>query len=298
MIGAFINVVAQGMSHQAQTPGDFALAFGIGAASGFAGGAAGQAVGGVLGTATTLGGAIGNGALSGAAGGFVGGFVGGAGNAWANDASFGGGLMSGLKEGGIGALINGVIGGALGGFKYMSAVKKFNMIDPGDIEMTGKKVTYSNGNAKKAQMRYFGKQKGLNELHADGIFPGSSKAMGVTVPLNDGSRLSNVYLKEAAFANKFTLFLTMGHEFVHVAQVYEGLTFYREFYEVGAYEWNKHVYEMAGLNWEGTFAKELHENWRLVASLSEAWRGKYTLPLITDYFWNSLSTFKVLRYVW
>jgi hypothetical protein len=47
---------------------------------------------------------------------------------------------------------------------------------------------------------------------------------------------ADVFLFKAAFVSKRQLFLTMGHEYIHVAQVYAGLprSFLREHY---AYKW-------------------------------------------------------------
>jgi hypothetical protein len=113
MIGAFVNVTMQGWSGNAQTPGDFALAAGIGAASGAAGAGVGSGISSIAGGAI----GFGSGAISGAAGGFAGGFVGGAGNAWATGANFSDGITAGLIGGGWGALGGAVIGGITGGIR-------------------------------------------------------------------------------------------------------------------------------------------------------------------------------------
>jgi RHS repeat-associated protein len=129
MIGAFINVTMQGWSGNAQSVGDFVLAFGVGAAAGAAG--AGVAtgvqtamagasfwapfVGSAEGISTILGAgytsSFFNGALAGGAGGFAGGFTLGMGNGILQNQNIGQASVSGLEAGGWGALSGGIVGG-------------------------------------------------------------------------------------------------------------------------------------------------------------------------------------------
>jgi len=133
MIGAFVNVVMQGWSGNAQTVGDFALSFGIGAAAGALGAGVGTGVqtasagasfwagfvGSAEGISTILGAGYTSsfvtGALAGAAGGFASGFPLGLGNGLLQNQNIGQATMSGLEAGGWGALSGGVIGGISGG---------------------------------------------------------------------------------------------------------------------------------------------------------------------------------------
>jgi RHS repeat-associated protein len=245
IIGAVVNTVIQGATGNIKNFGDFALAMGVGAVSGGAGFGAGQAVAGAVGTIGFAGGA-----LTGAAGGFVGGFVGGAGNAWAGGASFGNGLGAGLTSGGYGALTGGVIGGLSGGIHSVKHGGNFwsgkgatfaNTLSPGAPERVevGDGLEYSNEYAKKFSDNNFGKIKGLNELHADNTLheaskykvdgdyfvSGSTKANAVTTYLGTG-KASNVYFAKAAFSSAKQLYITMGHEYLHVGFYHGGFDNY------------------------------------------------------------------------
>jgi len=133
MVGAFINVVMQGWSGNAQTVGDFALSFGIGAAAGALGAGVGTGiqtasagasfwagfVGSAEGISTILGAGYASsfftGALAGGAGGFASGFTLGLGNGFVQNQNIGQATLSGLEAGGWGALSGGLIGGVAGG---------------------------------------------------------------------------------------------------------------------------------------------------------------------------------------
>jgi len=135
MIGAFVNVTMQGWSGNAQTPGDFALAAGIGAASGAVGAGVGAGVGSVLMGGNFMAGATGScmvnglgffgGAAMGGAGGGAGSFVSGAGNSWAGGSNFGDGLNDGLQAVGIGAIYGSAFGSLFTGFNAVSENRNF-----------------------------------------------------------------------------------------------------------------------------------------------------------------------------
>lgn len=188
------------------------------------------------------------GAASGAAGGFTGGFVGSAGNAWLNGASFGDGLVTGLKGGAIsgisGGLTNGVISGIRasnhGGSFFSGEGATFDYIAPissssDEQVVVGKEMEYSNEYARGFSDRNFGEIKGLNKLIADGSVPdnsylikgdriykcgyevkGSTKLVGINK--------WDVYLYKVAFTSKQQLYLTMGHEYMHIAHGLAGIT--------------------------------------------------------------------------
>ena len=232
-IGAMINLIVQDLSGNINSAGDALLAFGIGAAAGAAGYGLGLAAAGSVGVI-----GFGGGAITGAAGGFAGGFVGGAGNAWMNGASFVQGMNAGMFAGGIGALLGGMIGGLTGGITSVRHGGDFwsgegalfeSYALPGDSPKVGKDLEYSNKFVKKFTDDSFGKIKGLTELHADGIFPleysvngnvvtnneTGAQILGVTRYLGTGNG-SDVYMAMAAFSSKEKLYLTLGHEFLHV----------------------------------------------------------------------------------
>ncbi len=121
-IGGMINTVIQGYMGNINSAGDFALAFGIGAASG----AVGAWAGGAAFSAAAVGGFQG-GFAAGMAGGAAGGFIGGAGNSWMNGASFGDGLLAGCNGAIVGAMVGGVTGGLSRGI--VDCHKGYNFLD-------------------------------------------------------------------------------------------------------------------------------------------------------------------------
>ncbi|MEQ9298568.1 MAG: DUF6443 domain-containing protein, partial [Cyclobacteriaceae bacterium] len=231
----------------------------IGGASGLAGFGAGQAVAGAVGTVGFAGGA-----LTGAAGGFAGGFVGGAGNAWAGGASFSDGLGAGFTSAGYGALTGGVIGGVSGGIQAVKHGGNFwsgkgatfaNTVSAGAPESVevGEGLEYSNEYAQKFSDNNFGEVTGLNELHADNTLhplskyqvdgdyfvSGTTRANAVTTYLGTGKG-SNVYFAKAAFSSAEQLYLTMGHEYLHVGFYHGGFdSFKRQHATIAKWEYDQ-----------------------------------------------------------
>ncbi|MUP36648.1 hypothetical protein GNY23_02305 [Labilibaculum sp. 44] len=206
---------------------------------------------------------IGEGIVVGAAGGFGGGLISGAGNSWLGGANFGEGLGAGLGAGISGAVTGGIIGGVNVGIQQLRMRSEFNKsleLEDSGIELDGKKVVYSQENAKRFSKAVFGDVEGLDNLYInknpnakkyllkDGnIFNNRTKvyAGGVTNisrKLGDGYS-SNVYLSKSAFQSKFKLYLTLGHEYVHVTHYsYPGLqdmfrSQFASFSEHAAYKW-------------------------------------------------------------
>jgi hypothetical protein len=206
----------------------------IGAASGLIGGWAG----GVVGTTPGFLGAV----IPGAIGGAIGGAAAGAGMA-----ALGGGNVgkSALLGAGFGALGGGLLAGLEGGFNAMAHNGNFwngngttfDMVAPApqDNKITvGKDMEYSNSYAQKFSDDNFGKIHGLNKLNADGSKPArySSKGDHVINPQGDavsgvttyaGHGKWDVTLFKAAFISKNYLYLTMGHEYLHVSFNSSGL---------------------------------------------------------------------------
>jgi hypothetical protein len=297
IIGGFINTSIQLLSGNINSTEDFWMSFGIGALSGAAGAGAGSAVSSSLGVATTFGSAVTNGAITGAVGGFSGGFVSGAGNAWMGGANFADGLIAGGKSGISGAIGGAIFGGVSAGYKFNRNLNKLNIATSDDgVEMTGRRnqrVVYSNENARKFQEIYFGEQKGLVGLYADGTWP-CPPGEGCAEPII-GTLKSNVYLKESAFRNKLHLFHVMGHEFVHVAQSNAGLGFFTNFREVGAYSWNEYISRMTVTDIPKDWSNELNIRWKGVAADLYGWNNgeiRRSLIMIDDFFWYNLPTFK------
>ncbi len=239
-IGAAINVGIQGMSGNINSGGDFFLAAGIGALSGAIGSFAGQAVAGALGTATTLGGSIANGALIGASGGLAGGFVGGTGNAWMNGANFGQGLKAGLISGGISAGIGGVLGGISGGIQHLSNKAAFNRLNP-EIDISTNadgSLTPSNETLNNFSDAYFPNYK-YSENVSLNYDPSYTKARAITDPKPINGKY-NIRFATSAFSGKYELFLTMGHEYIHVSHLVNGLNTLK-YGEFAAYKWEYDV---------------------------------------------------------
>ena len=220
--------------------GDFALAAGIGALSGAAGFGAGQLMAGAVGTIGFAGGA-----LTGAVSGFAGGFVGGAGNAWAGGASFTGGLRAGLTSGGYGALTRGLIGGVSGGLQaaryngnfWSGKGATFEYIDTGGaIEQGGKslKDKYNDKFLNKFADIQLDRPDALNSLKAstpkgytnNGDYfarSGNSKVFGVTRKSGIFNKW-DVHISKEAFRSAKQLYVTIGHEYIHVSHYGSGLT--------------------------------------------------------------------------
>jgi len=258
VIGAIINTAVQGISGNINSAGDFCLAMGIGALSGAAGYGAGALMSSAVGTVGIIGGG-----LTGAAGGAAGGFVGGVGNAWANGSNFGDGLVSGLKGAGWGALGGAVVGGITGGitaYKHGGNIltgsgatfdQIASTVPNGNKVEIGEGMTYSNEYAKGFSDTNFGENiKGLDNLYADGSLPNSEFTRSGDLVLNkDGlsvngvtryngvGRGSNVYLYKSAFVSPQQLYVTMGHEYIHVAQFASSYNLSSNQKEYMAYSW-------------------------------------------------------------
>ena len=240
IIGAALNVGSQALAGNIDNFGDFALAAGIGALSGAAGLGAGQLMAGAVGTIGFAGGA-----LTGAAGSFAAGFVGGAGNAWAGGASFAGGLRAGLTSGGYGALTGGLIGGVSGGIQavkhggnfWSGKSATFEYIDTGGaIEQGGKslKDKYNDKFLNKFADIQLDRPDALNSLKAstpkgytnNGDYferIGNSKVFGVTRKSGIFNKW-DVHISKEAFRSAKQLYVTIGHEYIHVSHYGKGLT--------------------------------------------------------------------------
>jgi RHS repeat-associated protein len=224
-IGGMVNVMIQGMSGNINSVGDFGKAFGVGALAGAGGAFVGGAVAGAIGFGGFAGGAV----VGGSAG-FAGGFIGGAGNAWVQGASFGGGLKAGLIGGGMGAVTGGVIGGIQGAIQSHQQVQSFRKgasalgVDEGgsvpatdDFLNQAQKAWYPD-----APMEYVDNftvenvPKGVFDKHPDAYGLTRAKYYANSKILTGRSDV--FFNQDLAFSSAKQLFLTMGHEFIHVSQ--------------------------------------------------------------------------------
>ena len=248
ILGSFTNAAAQVMSGNVNNGAQFWYSAGVGAFSGGLGGAAGYGAG--VAASAWLGGGLGAGCgvPVGAASGFSGGFVGTSSAAWIQGASFYQGLWSGIKSGFVGELLGAFMGGLEAGYYakqhggnfWTGKGAVFDQMSTYTIK--GEPVNYSTEDALAFSDEYFGEDiDGLNELYADGSLPnvkkykylyntkgevikykvlknGSLQKLGKTngTTIYLGKSKSNVYLYQTAFASKEQLYLTMGHEYLHV----------------------------------------------------------------------------------
>ncbi|MGB3180746.1 MAG: RHS repeat-associated core domain-containing protein [Cyclobacteriaceae bacterium] len=272
IIGVAINLMINDMQGNINSGWD-ALKYGaIGGVSGLAGFGIGQVVAGAVGTIGFTGAAI-----TGASSGFAGGFVGGAGNAWAGGNSFSNGLVSGVTAGAYGALIGGVIGGISGG---MNATKHGGNSWSGkrtkhDIfyiqgNYKGDPVEYNNESAKEFSDKWFGKDiKGVDNLYANGSIPDGYTMKGDAVFNRKGNEVlgttsyngtgkgSNVYLYKKSFEASQKLYMTMGHEYIHVGHLNAGL-FNARYSEHAALTWSRNQSKAFGIiSYNETWANEL-----------------------------------------
>ena len=246
LLGAYINAYVQVRYGSVNTVGGMFMAAGVGALSGITGGWAGGAIAGTLGMATTMGSAMLNGAITGAVGGFAGGFVGGAGNAWISGANFGQGLKAGLIGGGIGALGGAIIGGIQGGFQLSKQKSIFARLDDGSITTTPDgKLVASNETLDEFSDKFFKEYKyrdRLRNIYNDELVRttvGDGHNAFTSNVLIDGKY--NIYYANSAFDSKLKLFLTMGHEYVHVAHFVNISSLNQNYSDYAAYKWESNV---------------------------------------------------------
>jgi RHS repeat-associated protein len=290
VLGAIINTTIQGVTGNIQSGGDYYKAIAIGGLSGAAGGLVGQAVAGAIGMSTTLGGSVFNGCITGASGGFAGGFIGGAGNAWAiQGASFGQGLNAGFRGAVSGAISGAVIGGITSGYRFNRINNKISLyLKDADIQFNGRRIAPTQSNLEKM----------INNFTKDGLRDASiadlEDAFGKTIAVGEGSKpgtLSDVLISKRAFRNSFTLFNSVGHEMVHVAQHYAGLAAYTPFMEYGAYDWNRFIYNFEGISMPKNWSEAMNGYFNEAIQMNHNWTSgeiKYSPVLITSYFWHNI----------
>jgi hypothetical protein len=231
-IGAIVNAGIQMISGNINSAGDFLGSLAVGAGSGAAGFGAGSLVQGIGFIA---------GAGAGALGGAAGGFVGGSGNAWLEGVSFGQGLVAGSKGAVLGAITGGAIGGISGGLYATRQGGNFWNGDGATFDLLatgyqgdGNPVEYSNESVRSFSKEYFGDVKGLKEVYADGtvqkgytakdgiIYNKAGNAIDATTVYYAKGKYSKVFFSKTAFVSKEYLYLSMGHEYMHVAYNYQG----------------------------------------------------------------------------
>ncbi len=239
VIGGIVNATVN--SKNIQSFADAGKYFGIGMISGALGAGIGTGVnvamaGGSFGAGfwgTTTGvSSIGfvAGAATGASAGFAGGFVTGVGNSWLGGNNFRQGLWDGVKEGVMGALIGGVTGGIIGQLQHMNETYLFRKgcetlgVGEGDpvpatdrFLLDAQKAWHPNAPMDKVgDFTTENIPSGINMIDKNG-----NLAYGRTVPTSLNSKftgISDVYFSKIAFSSAKQLFVTMGHEFVHVNQ--------------------------------------------------------------------------------
>lgn len=244
--------------------------FGIGAAAGAAGAIAGGAVAGLVSSAftsvaTTGAQFIGRGIVVGAAGGFAGGFAGGATGAWFSGASFTQGLEAGLKNGGFGALTGGVIGGLNGAITYYQTRNNFLATYPNAqmhtrIERTDKALREFSDKYF-ADYKYNGKTLLSHDQNLKTSGGTSRKTLGGKYVIRFG---------EGAFRNDFSMYITMGHEYVHVAHYINVSNFTNALSEAAAYEYTLKLLDINSGNYDIDKVREIQRGFFNKAGISGA----------------------------
>jgi hypothetical protein len=239
---------------------------------------------------TTLGGSVFNGCITGASGGFAGGFIGGAGNAWAiQGASFGQGLNAGFRGAVSGAISGAVIGGITSGYRFNRINNKISLyLKDADIQFNGRRIAPTQSNLEKM----------INNFTKDGLRDASiadlEDAFGKTIAVGEGSKpgtLSDVLISKRAFRNSFTLFNSVGHEMVHVAQHYAGLAAYTPFMEYGAYDWNRFIYNFEGISMPKNWSEAMKGYFNEAIQMNHNWTSgeiKYSPVPISSYLWQNI----------
>jgi RHS repeat-associated protein len=221
--------------------------FGAVVSGGMAGAVSGAVGGSISAGVSALGTGIGflSGFGAGAAGGILGGFssafISGTWNSWMQGNGFSAGLMDGMKSGTISAAISGAIGGITGGVEAgMYAARHggdfwsgngatFDQLALSPSSSTtiteGKGMKYNNEYARKFSNDNLGYTE--KNLHADGSMAPGRYAKGDIVYDPKGREVwgsatyykgrLDVYLYKAAFTSPERLYLTMQHEYFHVA---------------------------------------------------------------------------------
>ncbi len=252
LITGYINLFTQVATGNIHSIGGFALSFGVGALSGAVGYGVGALIGRALPTATTFGQAVFNGAAIGFSSGFAEGFVSGIGNSWIGGSSFIQGIDDGITQGGLGGLGGFTLGGAVGGFGYFKAKHDFNAIeryidvktnpDGSLIPSTETLNEFSDKVFSNFQYR-----RNANLLYIEGYVESIDENYAAITEGMQKNGVCNVYFSKKSFNSKFSLYLDMGHEYVHVAnRVRLGSAFNSKYSEYAAYMWNHELFPPSG----------------------------------------------------
>ncbi len=248
---SWMGIIHKATKNQFGNFWDFSKAFFPGVAATATGYGVGYWVKEGLGVAKTLTEAIANGAKIGAASGAAAGFVEGASSAWANGAGFGRGLAEGFMGGGIGAATGFITGRWAGAAGFNKQTKEFYRLAASDP--TGADGVLIPGNKELADFsdHYLGEatfKDDANDIYDDNRVKSSKKknAIAYTDPNKTSDGKYNIYYSTAAFKDKLTLFLTMTHEYLHVAQLASNLHHLNNM-EYAAYDLEADMLKKAGL---------------------------------------------------
>lgn len=215
----------------------------VGGLAGYAGGVVSSALAPIA-NSGFLGGALAGGASSSAAS-----FVSGTGFSLMNRDPVSKALLNGAIGSGIGCALGGILGGLFSGISSAVHGGNFWTGEGATYEFSygrkllgdetirvGDEMEYSNDYAQSFSNRNYGPQKYVKRLFADGTIPNNNYHYeGDYVVNNKGEFLfgaathggfgegSDVYLFKAAFTSKEQLYLTMGHEYLHVAFHHSGI---------------------------------------------------------------------------
>ncbi len=255
-IGGFINLAMN--DHKADNFWQKLGYFAVGAAAGALSFGAGAGISSALAAGPSF---IG-GALVGGGAGFTSGFTTGLGNGLIQGQNFSDALWGGIQGGVMGGLTGGAIGGVAGGINSVvhggnfwtgsgATFEQVAQVPSNSNSVTvGEGMEYSNKYAKDFSDAHFGKEiKGLNELYADRVPNGYQRVGdyvqniktgdyvdGIARYLGVGKGGTDVYLFKSAFTDPMKLYMTMGHEYVHIGiNVYYGKNVIHNKSEAAAY---------------------------------------------------------------
>ncbi len=228
--------------------GDMAKGLFVGAATGAAGAWAGGAAVGALFSqpVSTFGGFVAQGAVGGFTGGGTSGFVNGIGNACISGSSLNQVISTGFN-GLITGSIAGGISGALFGMLQYAYEKGHFMAIARNNELTSNpntKLTPSSETLNEFSDKYYPDYKfrdKSNLIYKKGYVESINSEWGAYTDPKMVNGRYNVYFAESSFSSPFNLYLNMGHEYIHVAQLLTINNYISQYSEYSAYRWNNRV---------------------------------------------------------
>lgn len=154
---------------------------------------------------------------------------------------FGGSFKQGFLSGFI---MGGIMGGIGGVNQFNKMYDEFLKIYSGPMETnsTGS-LTPSNSTLSEFSEKYFSDflySDKANLIYEEGYVKGKNPDASAFMDPTPVNGKYNIYFSESSFSSKWSLYLDMGHEYVHLSNFLEGYT-NRAYSEIAAYTWNYRV---------------------------------------------------------